>query len=197
MNANELYEYIERIANLNRTSVRRVGVANGLQPVQVEALHYLSRCNRYSNTPVAVAEFLGLTKGTVSQTLCVLEANGFIRKESDARDRRVVHIQLTAEGENVLDKSIPPDVLRTAVERFTDSEMSQASKTMELLLRRMQQANGLKSFGACKTCVHHERTPDSLRHCGLTREILSNDDAEKICREHQPASAGAELATTS
>ena len=36
MNANEMYEYVERIANLIRTSVRKDGLASGLQPVQME-----------------------------------------------------------------------------------------------------------------------------------------------------------------
>ena len=73
MKTEQIYEYLERIANLLRTDTRKLGVGKGLQPVQMEALHYLSCCNRYSNTPVAVSDYLGLTKGTVSQTLGVLE----------------------------------------------------------------------------------------------------------------------------
>ncbi len=62
-----------------------------LQPVQLSALHYLARCNRYSDTPLGVTEYLGLTKGTVSQSLKVLEGRGLISKLPDARDRRSVH----------------------------------------------------------------------------------------------------------
>ena len=32
-----------------------------------------SKANRYSNTPQALADYLGLTKGTVSQTLLLLD----------------------------------------------------------------------------------------------------------------------------
>jgi DNA-binding MarR family transcriptional regulator len=186
MNANEMYEYVERIANLIRTSVRKDGLASGLQPVQMEALHYLSRCNRYSNTPVAVAEFLGLTKGTVSQTLGVLESNGFLEKQTDLRDRRVVHLTLTPAGEQVLDESIPPNVLKSALDVLPALDRRQMEQSVEQLLRCLQQANSLKTFGSCKICVHHQRTDDGMRHCGLTRETLSDFDAEKICREHQP-----------
>jgi DNA-binding MarR family transcriptional regulator len=186
MNPNEMYEYMERIANLIRTSVRKTGLASGLQPVQMEALHYLNRCNRYSNTPVAVAEFLGLTKGTVSQTLGVLEFNGLVEKVTDERDRRVVHLHLTPVGEDVLDKSIPPGVLKAAMEVLPEEEQTSMARSLESLLLSLQRANGLKTFGPCKTCVHHQQTEDGQRRCGLTREMLSDDDADRICREHLP-----------
>ncbi|GAB6047714.1 MarR family transcriptional regulator [Methyloparacoccus murrellii] len=186
MNANEMYEYVERIANLIRTSVRKTGLASGLQPVQMEALHYLSRCNRYSNTPVAVAEFLGLTKGTVSQTLGVLETNGLVKKETDSRDRRVVHLHLTHEGEDVLQSSIPPTVLNSALTVLPEGERVQMERSIERLLLSLQRANGLKTFGPCRTCVHHQHLGGAERRCGLTREMLSDGDAQKICREHLP-----------
>lgn len=186
MNSNEVYEYVERISNLIRTNVRKTGLASDLQPVQLEALHYLSRCNRYSNTPIAVAEFLGLTKGTVSQTLRVLETNGLLEKQTDLRDRRVVHLHLTSAGERVLEDSIPPGVLTSALAVLTDQEQQQMEQSIICLLRALQHANGLKTFGACHSCFHHQHTDDDQRRCGLTKEILSSTDAGKICREHLP-----------
>ena len=185
MNSEAIYEYLERIANLIRTDVRRKGTGNGLQPVQLEALHYLSRCNRYSNTPVAVAEFLGLTKGTVSQTLGVLESNGLIEKRTDSHDRRVVHLSLTAFGEDIIEDSVPPAVLRSAVEGMSEAEAETTLQVLDGILRRLQHANALRTFGACKSCRHHVVQDDGSRRCSLTTERLSDADAEKICREHE------------
>jgi DNA-binding MarR family transcriptional regulator len=64
----------------------QAGAAHGLQPVQLEVLNYLSSCNRYSDTPMAVTEYLGQTKGTVSQTIKTLEKKR-ISKESCGRER--------------------------------------------------------------------------------------------------------------
>lgn len=190
MNSEILYEYLERIANLIRTDVRRAGIAKGLQPVQMEALHYLSRCNRYSNTPVAVADFLGLTKGTVSQTLGVLEANGLVEKKADAIDRRVVHLVLTEAGRGVVAECIPPRVLESAVQAWSDSDRAQAVSVLDRILRGIQKANGLKTFGVCETCHHHQRNEDGSRRCCLTTETLSEADAGMVCREHQPPASG-------
>lgn len=179
-----MYEQIERITSLLRASVRRDSLVSGLQPVQVEALHYLGRCNRYSNTPMAVTEFLGLTKGTVSQTLAVLEQAGYLRKDSDPRDGRVVHLSLTEQGQSVLDSLIPPRVLNEALIGMTEPDQAAIRQAFTSLLTAVQQANGLKSFGLCASCRHHGLEADGQRRCGLTGEPLSDPDSRQICREH-------------
>lgn len=98
MSAIALYDYLERLTSLMRVWSREQPLVAELQPVQLSALHYLARCNRYSDTPLGVTEYLGLTKGTVSQSLKVLEGRGLISKLPDARDRRSVHLRLTDAG---------------------------------------------------------------------------------------------------
>lgn len=179
-----MYEQVERITTLLRACVRRDSLTSGLQPVQMEALHYLSRCNRYSNTPMAVAEFLGLTKGTVSQTLAVLENAGYLVKENDPKDRRVIHLRLTPSGEAVLAEVMPPRVLTEGLALMSPSQQTVVRESLTSLLLAMQRANGLKSFGLCASCRHHAKESDGTRRCQLTGETLSDFDAAKICREH-------------
>jgi MarR family transcriptional regulator, organic hydroperoxide resistance regulator len=183
--ADEVYDYLERIGNLIRMDARRVEPVRGLQPVQLEALHYLASCNRYSNTPIAVADYLGLTKGTVSQTLSVLEANGLIEKMPDLHDRRVVRLSLTQAGADLIREAIPPRVLKGGVARLPENSRESLVAVLRLTLQAMQQANHLKSFGVCKTCRHHRVEENGGRWCGLTREALYPTDAEQICREHE------------
>lgn len=182
--ADRIYDYLERIGNLIRMDARRAEPFKGLQPVQLEALHYIGSCNRYSNTPIAVAEYLGLTKGTVSQTLSVLEGHGLIEKVPDLHDRRVVRLLLTQSGSDLLREAIPPRVLRSAMKLLSERLSEEAVEVLHVTLQAMQQANHLRSFGLCKSCRHHRREQDGSRSCGLTREALYPTDAEKICREH-------------
>ncbi|MDD5033127.1 MAG: MarR family winged helix-turn-helix transcriptional regulator [Methylococcaceae bacterium] len=186
MNTETIYEYLERIANLLRTDTRKAGISKGLQPVQLEALHYLKNCNRYSNTPAAVADFLGLTKGTVSQTLGVLETAGLIEKQPDSRDRRVVHLRLTESGASVIADSMPPKVLQEAMNLTSATEQDILLNSLAQVLRALQKANRLRTFGVCKTCRHHRVEADDRHRCGLTGEILLDQDIDKICREHEP-----------
>jgi len=187
MSTQVIYEYLERVANLIRTDMRRLGMVYGLQPIQLEALHYLSRCNRYSNNPMAVAEFLGLTKGTVSQTLNVLETSGLIERGLDPRDKRRVHLTLTPEGQQVIGGTVPPESLKRALEAIPPDFSADTLAVLRELLRQLQRANGLKTFGACKTCSHHAIDESNGRQCLLTGEALTEVDAELLCREHSIA----------
>lgn len=181
---NDLRELIERIGNLLRAEERRGCLSFGLQPIQLHALHYLSQCNRYSDTPAAVTDYLGLTKGTVSQTLNVLEKKGLIEKLADERDRRVIHLRMTQRGSDVLTATLPPKLFVSAVEKLTREQTQYMDELLTELLRNLQWANKTKSFGVCKSCRFFQSVENGFR-CGLTRETLLIGDTEKICREHE------------
>ncbi|MCE3256092.1 MAG: transcriptional regulator, MarR family, partial [Nitrobacter vulgaris] len=72
-----------------------------LNPAQWEALRYLSRANRFSRTPAALAGYVG-SRGTISQTLIALEQKGLASRQSSRRDGRSVELALTRRGEAVL-----------------------------------------------------------------------------------------------
>jgi DNA-binding MarR family transcriptional regulator len=156
-----------------------------LLPVHLDVLRFLSQANRYSNTPAAVAEFLGSTKGTISQSLQVLERGAFIRKRPDRQDRRVVRLELTARGRKVV--AIPPRFEET-IDGVPVAEISDLTDRLESFLRRLQRASGNRSFGVCKTCRHYRREAGK-GECGLTGEPLSVADSKRICREHEEPTA--------
>ncbi|GAB6068166.1 MarR family transcriptional regulator [Methylothermus subterraneus] len=182
MSREQVYSYLERLANLLRAEARQ---SSRLQPVQLEVLHYLSICNRHSNISTAVAEYLGLTKGTVSQTLSVLERKGYLKKLPDAQDKRIVHLHLTAKGKAALAASLPPKALRLALEQMTKERQQQLVANLDNLLKAMQSARSRKAFGVCKTCGYLQATESGYR-CGLTELPLSFEELELICREHSP-----------
>ena len=181
----DLFDLIERIGNLLRTEIRKAGNDQGLQPVHLQALSYLAKCNRYSDTPAAVTDYLGATKGTVSQTLKVLEKKELIYKVADDSDKRLQHLKVSTAGEEVLASCVPPSVFRKADEEIHPVERVQLCNLLTGMLRELQNANYSKTFGLCKTC-HFFRAGDGHNFCGLTNEGLSKHDSEKICREHTP-----------
>ncbi len=184
MNLNLLYQLIERTGNLLRAEQRLAGKAFGLQEVHLQVLLYLSLCNRYSNTLIAVTEYLNATKGTVSQSLKVLETKGYISKKPDPDDKRVSHLLLTEEGQKIIDEVIPPPVFRDAIGSLTSQQVQDLKLNLTLLLSSLQQANQLRSFGVCQTCRFFTKEDNGFR-CGLTKESLSKYDASLICREHE------------
>lgn len=184
MSTQEANDTLERIGNLQRMEARAFGLRYGLQPVQMEALTYLTQCNRYSDTPQAVAEYLGLTKGTVSQSLKVLEQKGFLRKQPDKQDKRIVRLATTVKGRNLTKKALLAGSLEPALATTDSMKIAELTSVFRSILRSMQKMNGRKAFGACHTCRFNESHQNGYV-CGLTREPLSVQDVQLICREHQ------------
>jgi MarR family transcriptional regulator, organic hydroperoxide resistance regulator len=185
--SHELHALLERIGNLLRQELRRGGGPLGLQPVQIEALHYVSLCNRYSDTPQGVADYLGLTKGTVSQTLKVLESRGLLRKTIDPEDRRVVHLSLTEAGRRVLEQSVPPALFADALGAMPAAQVHATLAALRGLLGTLQHANERRVFGVCRSCRFHTPLSATRSRCELIGTELSTEDAERICREHEAA----------
>ena len=187
MDTSALYERLERLAHLLRTEERTAGLGDGLQPVHLQVLAYLARCNRYSNSPAGVADYLGLTKGTVSQTLNLLEARGWIRKSPSLIDKRVVHLQLTDDGRQRLQQLWPPTRVNEALSALTGAQQQQLAGALGDLLTALQHSQNGLSFGVCHSCQHFQQEGPQQFRCGLTQEPLSVADSALICREHLAA----------
>lgn len=187
MSKKDVLKYLERISSVMRIAFRQHLTREGLQLVHLETLTYFATCNKYSDSPQHVAEYLGLTKGTVSQTINILESLGLVTKNVDTKDRRKLHIIPTARGKRLLNKFEhiikidDPDA-----DGLADNQ--ELAKSLKLLLQALQKANGYKTFGACKTCLYH-KVSEGKRMCLLTQEELSEPEKDQICHEHTPNQA--------
>lgn len=177
---------LERLGNLLRSKEREAGGSQGLQAIHLQVLSFLSSCNKYSNTPAGITEYFGITKGTISQTLNVLEKNKLITRSADKKDLRVVHVELTKKAVDLLKNEIPPAVFKEALSELNDIERKTLTNLLYKLLVALQHNNNGKTFGVCKTCRHFKANAFGRHHqCGLTNEKLFNNEASKICREHE------------
>jgi DNA-binding MarR family transcriptional regulator len=183
-NSRALLELVECLGRLIRGDLRARGAASSLQPVHLQALMYLREANRYSNTPQALAEYLGSTKGTVSQSLLVLYRRGLLERYADERDGRVVRLRLSRRGEKlVATEGLLGAAWEKALAGLPKADVSTARRVLQAVLLDFQRAGGSRSFGVCRTCTQFRREPSGFR-CGLTGEELSEDDSRHICREH-------------
>ena len=185
MNLFKTQQLLERLAGLLRTETRHLLFEHGLQPVQFEALQYLLICNRYSDTLMAVTEYLGQTKGSVSQTLKVLEKKGLIEKHLDHTDKRVAHMSVTADGHALIKAITPSPMLKLTAKYLDENEAVTVESSLHCLLKIIQRANSFNTFGQCVSCCHNIRYSENEFMCGLTKEALTSKDVKLICREHE------------
>lgn len=184
----DVFDFIERMSGLIRSEERIKCAALGLQAVHLQVLNYIAHCNKYSDTPAALTKYLGMTRGTVSQTLSLLEKKGYIKKIADSHDRRIVHLTLSEKGQVILAQARPAELFIKA-KAFLENKG--AIGDYEIIfanaLAALQKANRSQTFGLCKTCRYFTTTNNGFL-CRLTQQALSNKDSEKICQEHTVAS---------
>lgn len=182
--AQDLAVLLERLSRVLQNEAH----AGGLKPTQWEALRYLARANRFSRTPSGLTAYLGMTKGTVSQTLNALERKGLLRKRSDPADRRQLRIELTAKGRRLLAQD-PLEALRQAAAALPAAQRRGLQAGLEDLLTETLRRRDGRPFGLCRTCRFFEaKAPGGAPHrCALLEVPLSEDDSTQICVEQEPA----------
>ncbi|MEM9637687.1 MAG: MarR family transcriptional regulator [Pseudomonadota bacterium] len=171
-------ELINRLARLDAAA----GWEGDLNPSQRAVLDYLGRANRFSRSPSQVAEYLGTTRGTISQTLKSLGQKGYVSEQRSTTDKRAIRFDLTEKGRS----ECRADRLLSDALAHTSPDLKQAltDGLSDLLTRLVGQNNG-KPFGVCKTCRHFSKRPGG-GFCNLLSEVLSADETSKICHEQVP-----------
>ncbi|MGB4497676.1 MAG: MarR family winged helix-turn-helix transcriptional regulator [Methylococcaceae bacterium] len=178
------FKLIERISTLVRAEERKKYAALGLQPIHIQVLDYLSSCNSYSNTAVGITEYFGLTKGTVSQTLQVLERKGYLEKQIDEEDARVTHLLLSKNGEALLDEANHDDIFEQAQQAVLSKQYASLNDALKMTLFTLQKGCDVKSFGGCDSCINFNFA-DNHYICTETNLPVWQIETHKICREHR------------
>ncbi len=183
--ANRLYELLQRLGRL----IRQAEYETGLNPAQWEALCYLARCNKVSNTPSALTAYMGTTKGTISQTLNALERKALIYKQKQSQDPRKVSLHLTKTGRTFIKEHQSKENYSKPLALYTKQQQALIEDAIETILKAQLTKRQGATFGMCKSCAHfcpnHDRTNQNTPHfCQLLNVPLSDKDKEEICAEH-------------
>jgi DNA-binding MarR family transcriptional regulator len=178
---------LERLARL----MRAAEFGNGLNPAQWEALRFLARANRFSNSPGALTRYLGATKGTISQTVKALERKKLIEKSERPGERRSVVLRLTSAGTELVAKD-PWAELARSCETLGGKTRRRMDRGLSEVLAQEIARRLAPSFGTCATCRFWRsaaRTDDvrGPHLCMLFDEPLSATESSQICIAHEPA----------
>jgi DNA-binding MarR family transcriptional regulator len=178
---------LERLSRLMRAGE----FGDGLNPAQWEALRFLARANRFSNSPGALTRYLGATKGTISQTVKALERKKLIEKSERPGEKRSVVLRLTRAGSDMMARD-PWSVLARSLEALGGKTRRRMEKGLVEVLAQEITRRVAPSFGSCATCRfwradarHGDAQGPHL--CMLYDEPLTEAEAMQICIAHEPA----------
>jgi len=175
---------LERLTRLMRAAEHE----GDLNPAQWEALRYLGRANRFSNSPSALTQYLGATKGTVSQTLIALEKKGLVTKAPRPEEKRSVALSLTEPGEAMLRRD-PWERLEAEIANLGPKTHKRFAKALRELLQAELSRGNFKSFGVCRSCRFFSEkgaqdNPQGPHGCLFFEQPLTGAESRRICVEH-------------
>ena len=167
------------------------GLVEGLTPAQWAVLRYFARANRFSRTPSAFAAFHGTTRGTASQTIKNLEAQGYLTRMRSEADGRSAKLNLTDKARAVL-ASDPLEVLVRAADALPPGVRGHIATALQRMLRQVALERGKPPFGSCTSCEHLEgdgccREGWAPFACGFVREPLLLEELDDLCINFVPS----------
>ena len=191
MPARETAELLLQVGRL----VQAEGYDGELSPAQWMALRYFARANPFSRNPSAFAEFQATTRGTASQAIKALEANGYLVRQRSKADGRSVSLRLTSKGKKALARD-PFEVLVRAVDSLDAKQRTTMHRALHQVLTTVAASGAHRCFGVCQDCTHFggeicgnlTSTSPSAAKCPLLGVPIEPEDAGLLCVHFQSRS---------
>ena len=121
----QVFRNLEVVGGLAEALVASVARRHGLSHVALNALAVIEG-NGGPMPAGTVGSRVHITSGTMTSVLDTLERNGYIRRLTDADDRRRVLVDVTPDAQAVLDQLLPEVVQTTTavMEGFDEAELT-------------------------------------------------------------------------
>ena len=181
--ARESIELLEQVARI----LWFEGTKHGLRDREWMALRFLSRANRFSRTPSALASYVGTTRGTASVLIDELERLGYLERKRSVEDKRSVMLNLTQKGKKVLVRD-PVNVLIDAIATLGDEGAIRLRDSLRQILDQSDVAEQKQHADVCKRCIFLREDRVSAEGktsveftCRMFRAAIAEEETELLC----------------
>lgn len=179
----------ELVARLGRLAH---GQGCGLTPAQWTALRYFSQANQFSRTLSAFADYHATTRGTASQTVKSLVAQGLLIRTPSKSDRRSARFDLSERGRVVYAQDCFEDLVLAITELPQDLQTA-LHVALEHVTTRIARERQKPLFGTCPNCLHLKKCvrrddDDNVTEyfCRVEEKPIVASRLEEICINHEP-----------
>jgi DNA-binding MarR family transcriptional regulator len=164
----------------------------GISPTQAQVLTYLHFRAGKETVLSQVANHLGVSLPTISDSVSSLVRKGLVVKKSSVVDARKVLLAFTPKGQKEAQELASwPDFFIKSLEGLTDQEKSVFLKLVIKMIRSLQDEDKIPLSQMCVTCrhfdAHRHADPERPHHCNLVNAPLADADLRLDCPEHERA----------
>ncbi|MCG2670565.1 MarR family winged helix-turn-helix transcriptional regulator [Bradyrhizobium sp. GCM10023182] len=163
------------------------GTKHGMRDREWMALRFLSRANRFSRTPSALASYIGTTRGTASFIIGELERLGYVERTRSSKDKRSVMLSVTQQGKKFLARDAV-NGLADAFAVLDDDSKLRFRDTLRHVLDQADAAEQRHHTDVCKRCIflREDRTASENKStveftCRLFRASIAEAEIELLC----------------
>ena len=163
------------------------GTKHGMRDREWMALRFLSRANRFSRTPSALASYVGTTRGTASFIIGELERLGYLERNRSVKDKRSVMLSVTQQGKKFLARD-PVNVLVDAIAVLDDEAKIRLRDALRHVLDQSDAAEQRHHTDVCKRCIflREDRIIADGKtaaefSCRLFRAPIAEPEVELLC----------------
>jgi DNA-binding MarR family transcriptional regulator len=163
----------------------------GLTPTQGQVLALL-RANPNGLRLRALAEQLGVSAATTSDSVAALHRKGLVAKEGTASDGRAVIVVLTPTGSREAAAAAAwPDFLLEAVGELSAAEQATFLRALVAMIRTLQEKGRIPVARMCVSCrffqpFRHDN-PARPHHCAFVDAPFGDGELRLDCPDHSPA----------
>jgi DNA-binding MarR family transcriptional regulator len=194
----------EPLAKRVTTGLAKVGIAlkqqawaeaggRGLTPTQGQALALL-RANPGGLRLGALADQLGVTAATTSDSVSALQRKGLVAKSPLAADGRGILVRLTPAGSREAAAAAAwPDFLLEAVDELSAAEQAAFLRGLVTMIRTLQTRGRIPVARMCVSCrffqpFRHDH-PTTPHHCAFVDAPFGDGELRLDCPDHAAAPA--------
>jgi len=167
------------------------GTKHGMRDREWMALRFLSRANRFSRTPSALASYVGTTRGTASFIIGELERLGYLERKRSAKDKRSVTLSVTLQGKKFLARD-PVNGLVEAITVLEEDGKIRFRDTLRQVLDQADAAEQRHHTDVCRRCIflREDRTSSENRTmveftCRLFRAPIAETEVDLLCTSYE------------
>jgi DNA-binding MarR family transcriptional regulator len=183
---------LERFSGLLRAQTWKRRECSGLNPTQLAVLGHLAGHRRGLRLK-SLAEALGVTTATLSESVSTLERRGELKRRPDPDDARAALITVTAAGRRSLARARSGDsATQQLVRVLGEQDRGALLRILQLLIHQAQQSGVASGFRTCLGCGHFQpyASGDAERPhlCGFLGTAFGHTELRVDCAEHDAAS---------
>lgn len=179
---------LARLAAVLRAGQWQAGAAHDLNPTQVEIL---TRVASLPLRPAALADHLGVSAASTSDSIKSLQAKGYVTRLPDPTDGRAVQIAPTEQGRAIAAQLAQQVPLSAALDTLSATDQGAVLRALTQVIQSLQTAGTVPTQRLCATCRYFRRDahadPARPHHCDFVNAAFGDAELRLDCGEHEKA----------